>query len=91
MTNQYFIYGTIISLKKFNTIGEINDDVHGIFTGKIGKFLILGKILDSDSCFGQNKPFKVPKLDEVDELIIKQQIKNKFDVEGIFNYYFITK
>ena len=90
-TNQYFIYGTVISLKKFKLIDEITDDVHGIFTGRIGKFLILGKVLDSDSCFGQEKPFKIPKLDDIDELIIRQQIKDKFDVDGTFNYYFITK
>lgn len=89
--NQYFIYGTVISLKKFNSIDEITDDVHGIFSGRIGKFLILGKILESDACFGQNKPFKVPILDEFDELIIKQQIKDRFNVDGSFNYYFITK
>lgn len=90
-TNQYFIYGTVISSRKFDTIEEIDDDVHGIFSGRIGKFLILGKVLNSDLCFGQDKPFKIPKLDEVDEMIIQHQIKNRFNVDGVFNYYFITK
>ncbi len=90
-TNQYFIYGTVVSLKKFNSIGELDEDVHGIFSGRIGKFLILGKVLESDSCFGQDKPFKVPILDEIDELIIRQQIRDRFNVDGVFNYYFITK
>lgn len=40
-TNQYFIYGTVISLRKFDTIEEIDDDVHGIFSSRIGKFVTL--------------------------------------------------
>lgn len=91
----HFPNGIVISLRKFKqTIGEIpvgDDDVHGIFRGRDGKFFILGKVLDSNTCFGQEKPFVIPKLDQLDEIIVQSLVKNRFGVDGDFNYYFVTR
>jgi hypothetical protein len=93
-TFQYFIYGTLIPYKKIkNNFEEYRhqEDVHGVFWGKDGKFIILGKVLDEEKYFGSEKPFIVPKLDSVDELIIQNQVKDNFGIEGKFHYYFVTK
>jgi hypothetical protein len=91
---QYYIYGILIPYRNIKDNFEEyrhQEDVHGVFWGKDGKFIILGKVLDEDRCFGNKKPFVVAKMDKIDELIIQNQVRDNFNIEGKFEYFFVTK
>lgn len=95
--NQYFMYGIVVPYRKYKErIEEFNpdDDVQGIFSGRDGKFIILGKVLSCTDeeypLIGDELPYEVPVLDKIDEIIIQSLVKDKYGVEGIFHYYFIT-
>lgn len=90
--NQYIMYGVVVPYNKFNSNASIdNDEIQGIFSGRDGKFIILGKVLNqSKKYFGEDKPFEIPKLTIVDEDIIKSIVFDKYGITGKFNYYFIT-
>jgi len=97
-TDKFFMYGHLITFNdwlnkkgSYSIADSLNfdeDDIRGIFTGKDGKFIILGKVLD---CVNDDAPYVVPELDEVDKHIIRIGVKDKFDFEGEFNYYFVTQ
>jgi len=89
---QYIIYGIVVPYMKelIEMYGQQND-IFGIFYGRDGKFIILGKILVESDSFGTDKPFIIPNLNKIDELIVQQQVFEKFGVEGKFNYYFVAK
>ena len=56
---QYFMYGLLVSYNKYKEkFGELksNDDIHGIFRGRDGEFLIIGKVLEN--CFIKRINFK---------------------------------
>jgi hypothetical protein len=40
---------------------------------------------------GEKEPLIVPELEKVDEIIIQNSVKEEFDIEGEFHYYFITR
>lgn len=102
---KYFMYGIIISYNEYeervvnpmkysNMKIFIDDDeeIRGIFTGRDGKFIIIGKVLDSmvdddDS----REPLIVPELESIDRLIIERSIKERYGFTGDFHYYFIAK
>ena len=55
---QYFMYGTIVSYNKYKDSikNSVDDDIQGIFSGRDGKFIILGKVFNN--CSSQLKlPF----------------------------------
>lgn len=104
--SKYFMYGIIISYKEYeekvvNPMKYSNmrifldedEDIHGIFTGRDGNFIIIGKVLESmaDDCDDGNDPLIVPELEAVDMLIIENMIKDRYGFTGDFHYYFITK
>jgi hypothetical protein len=106
--SKYFMYGMIISYKEYeeqvvNPMKYSNmrifldedEDIHGIFTGRDGNFIIIGKVLESmcdnnddDVC---KEPLIVPELESIDRLIIEKAIKDRYGFTGDFHYYFITK
>jgi hypothetical protein len=95
--NQYFMYGIVVPYRKCKEkIKEFNpdDDIHGIFSGRDGKFIILGKVLsytdEEYPLIGDEFPYEVPQLEEIDERIVESLVKQKYGVDGIFHYYFIT-
>ena len=105
--SKYFMYGIIISYKEYeervvNPMKYSNmrifldedEDIHGIFTGRDGNFIILGKVLESmydNNGDDSNEPLIIPELEPVDMHIIEKMIENRYGITGDFHYYFITK
>ena len=102
--DQYFMYGIAVPYnwykgweagtgRKFPA--GIYGDVFCLFDGRDGKYLIVGKILESNfpdkEYMGEKEPLVVPELSESDKFIIQASIKEKFDLKGEFHYYFITQ
>jgi len=96
--NQYFMYGILVSYDTYReattkyTIADVltqdEDDIRGVFTGRDGDFMIVGKILRTLDT--ENKePLIIPELDAVDELIIKNIVTERYGFKGEFHYYFI--
>ncbi len=93
------MYGILLSYADYledNTINNIDDvlkeddDFQGIFTGRSGDFIIVGKVLktiDVNNC----EPHIVPELAEIDEITIAKTIEEKYGFVGTFHYYFIKK
>jgi len=105
-TKKYFMYGIVVSYKEYeervvnpmkysNLRIFIDDDeeIRGIFTGRDGGFIIIGKILESmiDDNDDGREPLIVPELESIDRLIIEKSIKDRFGFTGEFHYYFIAK
>jgi len=97
-TNQYFMYGVVVSYDEYletkisNTIEELlkkGDDVQGIFTGRYDDFVIVGKILKYVD--GSKNPHIVPELNLHERMIIEKQIKDNFGITGESHYYFVKK
>jgi hypothetical protein len=94
--NQYFMYGISVpydAYKDWNL--DDNDDISCVFDTRDGKYMIIGRILESTNdinpLFGSKEPLIVPKLEKVDELIIQNSVGKQFGVSGKFYYYFITQ
>ena len=89
---QYFIYGTLVSSEWYKNWKEnedekfFDDDISVSFSGRDGKHLIIGRILNETN---NEYPIVVPELDEVDRLIIMNSVKKNYGLEGEFHYYFI--
>lgn len=93
---QYFMYGILVSYKEYldletiTTIDDIlkgDDGIQGIFTGRNGDFMIIGKVLGTIE--DNNEPHVVPEIDIHEQDIIKSNVFAQFRIEGEFNYYFI--
>ena len=96
---QYFIYGILVSYKDyldldvFQTVDDVLEDddaIQGIFTGRGGDFMIVGRVLETYEDDG-NQPHPVPLLAEVDMQIIRNEVLDQYNLTGEFHYYFITK
>jgi len=98
MKKQYFMYGILVSYDTYldtrtnDTIADVlnddNDDIQGIFTGREGDFMIVGKVLkivDNNN----KEPLIIPELETVDELIIRNTVTERYGFKGEFHYYFI--
>jgi len=90
------MYGVVVPYEKFkdSIVNTIDDDIQGIFSGRDGKFIILGKVLDAnsgESFLGEIKPFEIHKLTMIDERIVESIVFDKYGVRGNFHYYLITK
>ena len=93
------MYGIVIPYKTYIetptnlTLSEVlneGEDIQGIFTGREGDFVIIGKVLkivDDKNI----QPIIIPELKLHEELLIKTIIKEKYGFSGEFNYYFIMK
>lgn len=99
MKNQYFMYGILMSYtdylnaNTFNSIDEAlkeDEDIQGIFTGRSGDFIIVGKVLKTIDV-NNTEPLIVPELAKIDEIAIANIIEEKYGFVGTFHYYFIKK
>jgi len=96
---QYFMYGVLVSFNSYLdirnnlTLEDVlkqDDDLQGIFTGRDGDFMIVGKILKT--IVGEDKePHVIPEISDVDMLIIETMVNKKYGIYGDFYYYFIKK
>ena len=102
--DQYFMYGIAVPYnwykeweagtgRKFPA-GRYGD-IFTLFDSRDGKYLIIGEVLErtdkENPYLGEKEPLVVPELEEVDKMIIRNSVKEKFDLEGKFHYYFITR
>jgi len=94
---QYIMYGILVPYNKFLGLGDNygrlnisnnNDEIRGVFTGRNGEFIIIGKVLDGINSKSK-EPIIVPELDEIDTIIIEKNIKEEYNLEGDFHYYFV--
>jgi len=103
-TKKYFMYGVIVSYKEYEErvvnpmkysnlriFIDDNEEIRGIFTGRDGGFIIIGKILESMVDDDSSEPLIVPELESIDRLIIEKSIKDRYGFTGDFHYYFIAK
>lgn len=93
---QYFMYGISVPYNAYKDWNlDDNNDISCVFDTRDGKYMIIGKVLESTNddkpLLGNKEPLIVPKLEEVDELIIQNSVGKQFGVAGKFHYYFITK
>ena len=86
-------YNDYLDTKTGNTIEDFqnnSDDIQGIFTGRDGDFVIMGRMLetvDNES----KEPLVVPELETAEESLIRVTIEEKFGITGTFHYYFVIK
>jgi len=90
------MYGILISYQKYLDIKTIlsiddvlkgDDGIQGIFTGRNGDFMIIGKVLGTVE--DNNEPHVVPEIDAVEQQGIKLSVFAQFGLESEFHYYFI--
>jgi hypothetical protein len=102
--NQYFMYGISVPYNRYKeweagTGRKFPVGVYGnifcLFDGRDGKYIIIGRVLESNFYdkpeLGSQEPLVIPELEEVDKIIIRNSVKEQFDIEGEFHYYFITQ
>jgi len=67
-----------------------DENIQGIFTGRGGDFIIVGKVL---KVINNNdvKALIVPQLSEQEEINIQNIVSEKYKLTGDFHYYFVTK
>ena len=76
-------------------MNENNENIHCLFDGRDGRFLIIGKILEKTEgkqrLLGDEQPLVVPKLTKWDKNTIEKSVKKHFGLTGDFNFYFVTR
>ena len=86
-------YADYLNADTMNDVDDVlkaDEDFQGIFTGRNGDFIIVGKVLKTiDENNGE--PLIVPELANIDEIIIENTIGEKYGFKGMFHYYFIKK
>lgn len=94
--NQYFMYGILVSFEKYlemdtgNTVEEVlkvDDGIQGIFSGRNGDFMIVGKVLPIED---NGNAQVIPELDEIEIISVKTKVNKKYKLHGDFHYYFIA-
>lgn len=108
--NQYFIYGISVPYnwhkewenntgndfhETFEEFMEDNhENVHCLFDGRDGRYLIIGKILEKTDkrqrLLGDDEPLVVPEISRRDKEKIKKNVKKYFGLTGEYNFYFVT-
>ena len=95
---QFFMYGILMSYKTYldletgHTIEDVlkgDDGIQGIFTGRNGDFIIIGKVLGTVE--DNNEPHKIPEIDVNEQGEIEGDVYAQFGLEGEYHYYFIKK
>lgn len=93
------MYGILVSYNDYldtkigNTIEDFEKkcgDIQGIFTGRDGDFVIMGRVLETVNNESK-EPLIVPELESAEESLIRVVIQEKFGVIGDFHYYFVIK
>jgi len=81
--------------KSYDKLTRHKDGIFCLFDGRDGKFIIIGRVLKKSSAdnpfLGNDIPFKVPMLEEHEKVIIEDSVYRHFDIDGEFNYYFVTR
>lgn len=62
------------------------DDISCVFYGHDGKFLIIGKILQT---FNDEEPIIIDELNVDSKSLIESSVKKNFGLNGEFNQYFV--
>ena len=89
--NQYSMYGISVSYDTYKDWNlNSNDDISCVFDTRDGKYMIIGKVLESTNVNNPLLPLIEPKLEKIDELIIQNSVEEQFGVSGKFHYYFVT-
>jgi hypothetical protein len=93
---QYFMYGMLVSYSTYLEINENktvedvlkgDDGIQGIFTGRDGDFMIIGKVLGAVE--DNNEPYVVPEISINEQGGIEGSVYAQFGLEGDCHYYFI--
>ena len=83
-------YSTYLEINVNQTVEDVlegNNGIQGIFTGRNGDFMIIGKVLGTIE--NNNKPYVVPEIDMDEQKEIEGSICTQFGLKGEFHYYFI--
>jgi cytoskeletal protein CcmA (bactofilin family) len=83
-------YNTYLELSVNRTVEDVlkgNDGIQGIFTGRNGDFMIIGKVLGTVK--NDKEPYVVPEIDVNEQGEIEGSVYAQFGLEGEFHYYFI--
>lgn len=98
---QYYMYGIITTKSWYDgwklEIGRdvdtvINegettvDDISCVFYSRDGKFLIIGKIIET---FDGDKPIEINELNDDEKHAIETSVLNNFNLKGEFHHYFV--
>jgi len=97
---RYFMYGTVMTYSTYlqtsshdETIEDVLqsfDNIEGMFTGRNGEFVIMGKILKTvDTVDGT--PLVIPQLSRDEEKMVEVGVDVNFRIRGEYHYYFIIK
>ena len=85
-------YDTYLNTKTSKTVDDLlkgNDDIHGIFTGRDGNFVLIGKVLKTLEDI--NEPHIVPEISEFEMQDIQKLVNEKYVFNGDFHYFFIKE
>jgi hypothetical protein len=79
----------------FTTEVEHKEGIFCLFDGRDGRHIIIGRVLEK-SCndepfLGNEKPIKVPELDDIEKMMIETNVERYFNLKGNFHYYFVTQ
>lgn len=95
---QYFMYGILVSYSTYLEINENktiedvlkgDDGIQGIFTGRDGDFMIIGKVLGTVE--DNDEPYVIPEIGINEQGEIEGSVYAQFGLEGDFHYYFIKQ
>lgn len=85
-------YDTYLEINTNQTVEDVlkgDDGIQGIFTGRNGDFMIIGKVL---GMVEESKAlYVVPEIDVNEQGEIEASVYSQFGLEGEFHYYFIRK
>jgi hypothetical protein len=91
----YVTFEKYIEDKAYEELTRHKDGIFCLFDGRDGKFIIIGRVLKKSSAndpfLGNDKPLKVPILEDYEKIIIEDAVYRHFDLDGEFNYYFVTR
>jgi len=91
----YATFEKYIEDKAYDELTRHKDGIFCLFNGRDGKFIIIGRLLkkscDENPFLGDNEPLKIPTLEEHEKIIIEDAVYRHFDLQGEFNYYFVTR
>ena len=99
MNNRYFMYGILVSYSTYlelnvnKTVEDVlkgDDGIQGIFTGRDGDFMIIGKVLGTID-EGNSEPYEIPEIGINEQGEIEGSVYAQFGLEGDFHYYFIKQ
>ena len=64
------------------------DGIFCLFDNRGQKFIIVGQVLLK---FNNENPIVIPEFERVDELLIEASVKEHFNLDGEFHYFFVKK